>query len=212
MNFSDMQTEVFARLEESSSSPRFFSLAQVKEALNDGLEEISDATEWFERNRAVPHVADQLYYDLTTSLGSDQILTPKHAFNNQTNRWLEFKSARDLDNERLEWETVTGEEEKCLLRGLWWFGIFPHSSTATGSFTLYYTAIPPSMVEDADSPNFPEEYQYGLIEYAIGDLRAQERNYDDALRHFNEYLRYEQGLAHYVQGRVSRDRMNYFRG
>jgi len=212
MTFLEMQTEIFTRLEENSSSPRFWALADVKAALNDGLEEISDSSEWMEKNYVVPHVADQLYYDLSSSLGSDVVLTPKHAFNNQTNRWIEFKDVRDLDNERLEWEEVTGEEEKCVLRGLWQLGIFPHSSDALGSFTLYYTALPASMIGDADTPGFPDEYHYGIVEYALGDLFAQERDYVKALQHFNEFRGYDQRLKRYVESRIARDRVSYFRG
>ena len=207
MTFAEMQTEVFARLEENSTTPAFWALADVKNALNEGLEEISDASEWLEKNYAVPHVANQLYYNLSTALGSDTILTPKHALNNQTNRWIEFREVRDLDRQLLEWETVTGEEEQCVLRGLWWFGIFPHSSDAAGSFTVYYSALPPARVNDADSPNFPEEYHYGLVEYALGDLLSQERDYRKALAHFTEYSQYERGLTEYVQGRISKDRI-----
>ena len=207
-----MQTEAFTRLEENSSSPRFWALADIKAALNEGLEEMSDSSEWYERNYAIPHVAAQVYTDLKASLGSDQILTPKHAFNNQTNRWIEFKDVRDLDNERLEWETVTGEEEKCILRGLWWLGTFPHPAASSGSLTLYFTALPPTMVSDSDTPGFPDEYHYGIVEYALGDLFSQERDYVKSLSHFKAFLPYDAGLKHYVESRIARDRIHYFRG
>lgn len=123
MTLSDIRTEVFRRLDESETSPVYWSLADVDDAINAGYEEISDATEWYEL-AAQLGTDGSLYYDLTTQL-SPRFLRLKHIYNATSNLWLSFTTPRDMDGKYVSWETVSGEPEKALLRGLWWLGLWP---------------------------------------------------------------------------------------
>lgn len=213
MTFAELQTEVFRRLDEDSSDPTFWSLADVKEALNDGYEEISDASEWYETDSPIDLVASQVYYDLTSVLGSNTILSPKGIFNTTTEQWLDFTTDRDMDAEMLQWEIVDGEPQKCLLRGLWWLGLFPRPDSATPrAVRVYYSALPAPLVDGGDLPGFPEEFQYGLVHFAVGDLLAAERSTEKALGHFAEYGGYAARLTKYVQGRIAVDRITRLHG
>ena len=213
MLFSELQTEVFRRLDEDSSSPAFWSLADVKTAINEGYEEMSDASEWYERNANLTLLSKRTYYDLRTALGSEQVLTLKHAYNQTTRRWLYPGELRELDYRTFhQWEDITGEPEQFFLRGLFWLGTFPKQTADLGSLKLYYTAIPLALSDDADEPGFPEEFQYGLVEYAIGDLLAQEAETQKALAHFDEYLNYEAGLTAWTEGRIALDRIPRLNG
>ena len=55
MNFGEMQTRVFRELSESQTSPVYWSLADVKTAINEGLACMSDVTEWYEQTSIIPH-------------------------------------------------------------------------------------------------------------------------------------------------------------
>ena len=91
MNFGELKAEVFRRLEESSSSPVYFTESEVEDALNEGYEEISDASEWTETSIEIALLPGQIYY----WIGHPSVLalTPKQAFNNQNSRWLTWTTA-----------------------------------------------------------------------------------------------------------------------
>jgi hypothetical protein len=116
MNFSEMKTEVFRRLDESSSSPVFWTSADIEEALNEGYQEISDATEWYETYDIVSLLSGLTYYDLRFYLG-DTFLSPRRAQNQTTERWLTPSHVRDLDFQTYtQWEIVSGEPTRIVMQ------------------------------------------------------------------------------------------------
>jgi hypothetical protein len=210
MNFGEMKTEVTRRLRDPSTSTVFWSDTDVATAINDGLMELSDATEWYETYSVLSLLSSQIYYDLRTVL-SDTILSPKCAFNQTTNIWLTPVCIRDLDYQTYrEWETITGEPEKMFMRGLWWLGLFPKASAddTLGSLKLYFSAIPPAMDDDTDELDIPEEFQIALIEYALFDLLAQDKETKEALRHWVQYAALEERFRRYVGDRLALDRVH----
>ena len=68
MTFSEIRTEVFARLEESSSAPVFWKLSEVNTSINEGYRELSDASEWNESSTTLTFITTKLYYNLRTAL------------------------------------------------------------------------------------------------------------------------------------------------
>src|SRR5260221_506910 len=176
MTLLEMETEVFRRLNENSVSPDFWTKADVDEALNDGYEELSDSSEWYERSVSISLLDHRPYYDLRTVLDADTILSPGRCYNVQTSRWLNPTHVRDLDYHTYrQWEGIaTGQVEKFFQRGLWWMGVFPQNSDDTGWVRFYYTAMPEALANASDVPGFPQEFHYAIIEYAVGDLLGQE--------------------------------------
>ena len=213
MTFSELQAEVFRRLDEDSSDAAFWSVDDVKTALNEGYEEMSDASEWHEQSANLPQLSKRTYYDLRTALGADSPLTVKHLYNATTRRWIYPGDLRELDYRTFcQWEEITGEPEQFFLRGLFWLGTFPKATADSGTIKVYFTALPPALSDDGDEPGFSEEYQYGIVEYAIADLLAQEAETQKARAHFSEYLTYEAGLKAWTEGRISLDRINRLNG
>jgi hypothetical protein len=208
MNFLEMKTEVFRRLNESASSPVFWEDADVEDALNEGLEELSDSTEWYETYSVIGLLSNLQYYDLRTLL-SGTFLTPRSVQNQQNSRWMNYCTLRDLDfRTTRQWEAVTGEPEKVFLRGLWWLGTFPRSASDSGYLKFWHTAIPQPLVEDADTPEFPEEFHRALVEYAIYDLLCQDGETRKAMAHWAKYGAIEQSFNLYVQRRMTIDRIS----
>ena len=214
MTLAGMRTEVFRRLNENSVSPDFWTEADVDEAINDGLEEISDASEWYERHASIPILKQRPYYDLRTTLGDDTILSPGRALNVQTNRWIDPTHVRDLDYHTYRrWESIsTGQLERMFLRGMWWLGFFPQGSADSGWVRFWYKAIPSRLVNATDEPGFPKEFHYGLVEYAVGDLLGQEGETKKSLKFWQAYQEKEVGLTDYANSRQSRDRIQALHG
>lgn len=208
MNFGEMKAEVYRRLRDPSTSTIFWTDADVAAALNDGYQEISDATEWYETYSIINLLSNQTYYDLRYVL-SDTILAPKVAYNNTTSRWLDPCNIRDLDHSYRQWETVTSEPERMFLRGLWWLGFWPKAADddILGSIKFHFSALPPALDDDTDEPEIPNEFQIALIEYALFDLLAQDRETNEALRHWSLYIGLEERFRRYVGGRLETDRV-----
>ncbi len=66
----------------------------------------------------------------------------------------------------------------------------------------YYKALPTPLSEDDDEPGFHDAYHYGLVEYALFDLYAQDAESNLALAHWQAYLGYETQLYEFTQRRA----------
>lgn len=203
MNFGEMKTEVFRIIAENSSAPVFWTAADVARAVNDGYEEISDASEWYER-QATLNLNGQTYLNLETAI-AETFVAPLRVYNPATTRWLEPDDVRSLDDEYRRWEVTTGPPDRYFMRGLWFLGMFPKSST--GTLQLWFSSIPPAMASDSDRPDFPQEIHWGLVDYAVYDLLCQEAETEKALRFWKSYLKHQRELVQYVQHRISVDRV-----
>ena len=204
MNFGQMQTEVRRKLNESSAT--FWTDDDIKEALNDGLEEISDETEWYEREATIQTTANRLYHDLRTVL-PDTFLSLRRVWNATVQRWMYPTTPREMDGSRSQWELVHGEPHNVFMRGLFWLGQWPKRNVDDGRSRVVYTALPLALEDDEDSPAFPQEFQRGIVEYALSDLLSQERETAKAIAHWKEYLVYQEALRRWVNGRQSLARL-----
>ena len=202
MTFTELKAETFRRIQEVASTPVFWTEADVAAALNEGYQELSDATEWYERVVTIDLLRERPYYDLRRIL-PDPLLRVGNAFNVQTSRWLIPCSVPDLDRGWRRWETTIGEPDHVLIRGLWWLRYWPMSGAESGSIQQHYTAIPPALAEETDVPGVPVSMHYGLVEYALADLWAQDAETTLATTAWATYLAYETALTDFVQGRVA---------
>ena len=203
MNFSEMQTEVRRRLNETSAT--YWTDADIKRALNDGYEEMAESSEFYERHTTMDLLSGRTYYDLRY-ICEDTFISPRRIQNNQTERWLTQCTVGDLEKNYVRWEDNQGEPERFFIRGTWWLGLWPQPDADWGSVRLYYSATPPAMVLDDDEPEFAIEYHRGLIEYAVYDLLAQQAETKKALLCWGMYQGYESALIGEVQGRMAPDR------
>jgi hypothetical protein len=208
MTFQEMQLEVFRRLEEDSASPAFVTLQDVKDHLNEGLEELSDATEWYEVSQTVTQ-STSTYYDLSTLL-SKPFLAVKKIFNTITGWWMVPGDYRELDGSYFRWERDTGAPEKFWIRALWWLGQWPKASAASSGLRIYHSAIPSAMSANSDTPGFPQEFHLGIVDYATYEILALQKEFKKALGYWADYQAHEKALGLWVQSRIQMDRTLQF--
>jgi len=194
MTRAEIRTEVQRRLRESSSLAVFWTEADINASIDDGYEEMSDAAEWYVRHQIVDILEQQRYYDMRTQLRRG-FLAIGPAYNPNTSRWLIQVSPRDLGNGDNRWERRVSEPEYMVIRGLWFVGYWPFKATAVGKIKQYYAALPPAMVQDTDEPGFADQFHYGLVEYALWDLFAQDGESDLAYAAWKLYIEFESRLG-----------------
>jgi hypothetical protein len=223
MTLAEMEAETFRRLR-LEAVPVFWTAADVREALNEGYAELSDATEWYEQFVGLGILNDRPLYDLRTILGPS-FLAIKPGYDEQTSRWLWATSIKQFDAHDRRWERIVGEPQRTFTRGLWWLGFYPRPHVPrtvrparprwvalppadrlvqeAGVIKQYYTALPPPLVEDDDEPGFPESFHDGCIHFALTDLWAQDAESTRALKSWKDYLDTETRLQLWVDERAS---------
>jgi hypothetical protein len=202
VTFLEMQEEVFKRLRESSSSPVFWTLDDVKDSINEGYGEISDSSEWFERVKVVDLLKLRPYYDVYSYLDKC-FLRIDVAFNETTSRWLTHEHHATFDARDPRWEQRVAEPDHLLFRGIRWLSYWPYKGVESGRIRQYFVSVPPTLCDDTDEPGFPEQYHYGLVEYAVYDLLAQDNEVNLALEAWQAYQGYDQGLSSWVNKRIA---------
>ncbi len=202
MQLSELVTEVYRRIDESENAPAYWLETDVIKALNEGYEEISDATEWCETNETLSFVQDILYYDINLLFSSVPPFKVTGIFNNQTSRWLRQDSVNNLDKRYASWQQIGGEPEVYIVRGLWMIGLWPRPDANSGSAAVYFSSMPALLVADADTPGFPAEFHFALIEYALYELMSQDAETKESLVHYQRYKGYEQRLKLWTQERT----------
>lgn len=209
MDFQTLTSEVTRRLDEASPTGAFWTQTQIKESINKAYRLISDAAEWYETTHTIALTAGQYHYDMFDSVAglSPLPLTVRACHNDQTNRWMRPTTARRMDQEYMKWETATGEPDQYMIHGIQWL-VFDRAVTVTaGTVTVYYTAMPTDLSANGDTPAFPQEFHFGLIDGAMYDLMCQDRENNKARFYYDRYRVREEGLKRYVNQRESLDRV-----
>jgi len=202
LTLSEIRSRVRTRYEASSSTR--WSSADIDDAINDGLGELSDATGYYEQWVSIPLKENRTYYDLRGWLRPEH-LSITGVWHQANNRWLEPMSHRDLDQERKQWELTAGGPTLWFTRGLWWLGLFPHpSEDVDQTVRVYYTAAAQRLTDDSHEPKqLPDEFIPALEEYALYELTQREGETEKALYWYGKYKAREADLAKHMAHRIS---------
>lgn len=103
---------------------------------------------------------------------------------------------------------VEGQPDYLFRRGINWIGLYPHSANDSGHIKLAGTALPDVMVQLTDVPGFPVPFHTALVEYALFELKAQDHEPEQAIKHWESYLDYEAGLLNHMLTRTALDQQH----
>lgn len=180
--------------------------AAIIQALNEGLDELAEATGFYERNVTIPIRNGRTYYDLRgwfpeTALGVTSV------WNTVSTRWLHPASEEDLSYAR--WKRVFGDPRNYWIRGLYWMGIFPKAAADSGYFRVYFKALPPPLVHMNDAiPDLPDDFNNDLEDYALYELFSREGETTKALAMWQSFQEGEDRLKKLVKDRVTTARVD----
>lgn len=184
MNFVSLQSEVFRRLDESSTSPVFWSAVDVKAALNEGYWDFCERTRLVSHEAEVTCVRGVPFMDARAwsypFLGLRTIRSKTLA---EPLRPTSIKHVDELEN---RWEMSSGPVRRVMIRGQYMLHVWPVPQIGE-TFRVSWTSMPPEMVFDQDEPEIPEEHHEALVCYALYDLRAQEGETALALEAYGQY-------------------------
>lgn len=209
MNLGDLRTHVLRELELSLSAPVHWSLEDIDSAINDGLAELSDATEFFERSVFFNVRPSTTYHDVRHIADGDTVLRVTSVWNPARNAWLDPTDVRILDERTArQWERVAGEPQRWFQRGLYWLGLFPFTTASDRILQLRYASIHPRLTDPTQVPQqLPEEFHHALVDYAVYDLLSDDQETAKALEHWNDYTAQEAATAARAQNRTKTDRV-----
>src|SRR5512139_3668001 len=120
LTLSDIRSRVRTRFEAASTTR--WSDADINAAINDGIAELSEATQYYERWASLLLKEGRTYYDLRGLL-SETVLSITAVQHEPGVRWLTPIHLCDIGYE--EWEQTNGNPISWFTRGLWWLGIWP---------------------------------------------------------------------------------------
>jgi len=208
MNFGDLQSEVFLRIEESESSPDYWALSEVKQALNEGWEDLARRTKWFKSSVMFALQDEVTYYSLLDHCPEEPICVDA-IWDLSTERWFNHTSVKDLEvSSYYRWEAIGGSSINYFIRGALQLGVHPYpilSDSAHNSdmIKVYYTGIPFPLGPDDYSIPF-RELELPLITYALYDLKGQEGEDTFALQLWAEYIEEANKVRSWVRGHYTR--------
>lgn len=182
---------------EAMSSTRWKDV-DIRDAINEGLDDLSDVTRFYERHVSVPVGNLRTYYDLRgwlpeTALGVTSI------WSDVIEDWLTPVKVSDL---RTRWEQSTGPSRSFFMRGLFWMGVWPKPEATAGFLRVYFAGFAPHFdFPQAVLRDFPDDFVPALEEYALYELAAQDGETTRALMHFSDYAARAITLTNFVARR-----------
>jgi len=203
---------VRARLPATSSN--FWSDDDLIEAYNDALDELSEATEFYELNATVPRRKWHSLTDLSGIL-PEEVIRITAVWNMGSQRWMDPTTPRELDRMLGRgWEQNVDVSRFWFMRGLKWLGTYPRPGDDVSPVRVYFSAKHPHVSADGGlgygltAPSMlPPDFDSAIEEYSLYALISQHRESKKAMEHYQAYLEMERDLKQHVEGRITRDRI-----
>ena len=172
----------------------------INSAINEGLDELSERTLFYERYVSIPIESGRTYYD-TRGFVPEGALQLTALWDTTVSDWIDPANIEGFDT---RWEEATGPARRWFTRGAWWFGVNPSPSTdATGYYRLYFAGLAPHLTHDqAVLADLPDDFVDALVEYALYELEAQDGETSKALLHWKLFDGMANDLAEFVKNRM----------
>lgn len=195
---SDIVARVRVRYEQSSTVR--WSDADIKKYLNEGLETLAEASDFYERYVTIPLEVSRQYYDLR-GFTPETIVSVKSVWSSVRNDWLMAVDEGDLE---FKWEASTGDPQMFFTRGIYWLGIWPRpGASTTGYIRVYFAGIPYRYtIDQAVLADLPDDHVPALEEYALHEMAMQDGDFALAMRYWASYSEREKKLSMFTDHRL----------
>jgi len=186
MTKSEVRTRILESLNDSASSPVFWSTSEIDDVIQEGQELLAEELAIIKRSALVPLREGATYY-YTQGIASD-IMVPYRLFLTDLDRRLDVLTMRQLDERHETWITISGDPWHWFPVSWDIFGIFPHPAAAGGVLRVDYIAWPPAPQDDGEELEFSEPEQDALVLYGVYDGLLKQWDIERALKTFALFL------------------------
>jgi hypothetical protein len=187
----DLETKVLELIGENIDDPDVFTddstgMAQIRESLNDAIEEVCMVTGSYKRKYFVAIQNAKNFYQITDD--RDVFAWPTSVWLT-VNKWrLERVDIKYLLNLSYRWMYDTGTPERYFLIGSNKIGVHPLPGSASYTLEIDAVAIPDRYTLDNDRIKIRDEYQWAVVNYAVSEYWASRGDAKSATDHFMRYL------------------------
>jgi hypothetical protein len=189
-----LETHVLELIGEDVDSPDVFTddasgMAQIRDSLNDAIQEISMIVGGYEDTYSLPLTANGIFYRLDFSAGRGDFAWITGVWDVTNKRRLEQTDITRLNHHDPRWMTYTGNPTAYFPLGLDHMGVFPKPSADTEMLEVKAVLIPKRYTTDTDRIKLRDSYQWAAVHYAVGEYWASRGDAQSAIMHHNDYLK-----------------------
>lgn len=176
MTREDIRTRALLALNDSPTAPRFWTIDELGQVIDECQEVLADETEALQRTVYVPMRPGIMHYPLRGF--GPRAMTPWRLWTRQRQHRLWPTSMTELDGHYERWLEVQGDPE-------WWFllswdllGVWPVPASGGGVLEVECLVWPAPLIHDDASPAFPDAQHETLVESVV--VEGQLKQWDVA--------------------------------
>ena len=189
----DLETAVLEMIGENVDSPDVFTdtaagIAQIRDSLNDAIQEISMLTGSLRRRIKMPLYSGLIFYKF--SLAQDVYAWPLSCWLVNQKRKIPQKDINWLLKANPRWMIGSGPPLYYYLIGFDKIGLDRAPTSDTDILEFDCVLIPSRYTEDIDRVKLREEYKWAAVHYAVSEFWASRGDAKEATQHFSEYVQH----------------------
>jgi hypothetical protein len=182
-----LETEVLQNIGEDTNNPDVFSdITQIRDSINDAIEEISMLTGAYNEKYTIPLYAGQGIYKVEFSRGL--FAFPIDVFLRNENRRLDQTDFVKLKMEDPRWLRDSGIPYEYFMIGMDFIGVHPFPSGTGSILDINCAVIPDRYTQDNDRIKLRNDFKKAVIHYAVGEYYASRGDANTALQHMAIYF------------------------
>lgn len=186
MTRAEIRQRILTGLNESATSPVFWSTGQMSQVIADASEVLAEEAQAVKRTAFTVLRPGTTYY-ATRGLAPD-LMAPYRIWLPSLSRRLTAATVGQLDRQHEQWQTVTGDPEYWFPMGWDWFGVYPRPAAGGGTMRVDYLAWPRILLDDSDEPEFLHADHDALVLYGVYEGLLKRWNLEEALIVFSLFL------------------------
>ena len=168
----ELRARILTALNESPTSPVFWSAAEINDVIDEGAEVICEEAGAVKRTHFLPMLPGCTYYSLQ-ALGP-RVQSPWRIWDHTRNHRLETTSMAELDERLQIWHTVSEQPWNWFSVSWDTFGIFPHPLAGGGILRVDTLEWPRALQDDDDEPELMAGDADALVAYGLADGSAKQ--------------------------------------
>jgi hypothetical protein len=168
MDRQEIRDRTLQALNESTSSPVFFTITQLNGFIEDALQVIAEEVSDIRRTAYVPMRDGAALYSIHAI--AENVMSPYRVTLHEQDSRLQYILMDELDRIRQRWLDESADSPDYWYPVSWdMFGIWPAPITATGYLRVDYLAWPTPLTDDLDVPEFSLETHDAAVLFGIAE-------------------------------------------